>query len=1125
MVGGTEILKYKKELTYAGGTKLVESGNVPGGDDPLILAPDKGGEKTDVYSDNLVYKVFDNKYLYNESDAENVTAGYKKSIMPYLLVELNMKNLYYIIESSGNKIPQSTNEVFYPLMYVENLNPNNKQIMEFFRFQPEVSKDTPGSDLIDIERTDTLFNALNENSYTFTTTYEIPLKVLVERYLPRASVLSSWYMLKEDMEQNASGSTDDSLKVEREIDELITDIKEIYNKSCLTSYSIDGVGSKLEDITMADAGKDGITRYNDTSNKYTFINFARTVLEATRFPVWKEGKDESQWADKEQIYTIYDFLSAFRVHYTITRYEWDEETGEEVEVVVEEGYYTGDIPGISEAVGADGAILEVKLKDNINFILPPSHIELGPNVNTSDGNYSYLYVSQGSGYYQRKEAKGGNLAVREQGEYGLTEEQVKHIIASIRSSSQYGDGYIEIMTDIEQDIIKHKSATLPIKKRLTRVTHNIHHRYMPAFFITNMEEWARSSKFRTELIVNRFRGLVKEGNEVADPRYIIYKTKKARGIKDITVKETPKYRIDMYDKVFGDKDVRENDVLAMLIEWEKNAKSGDESAYTHIRDLYNLIMYCKAYGKEIHENAYTYVYVPEEIIEFDEPLNQIMYWTELLSASPGADPIATYELHTMRGKNPVITWQEVEYDEYPECNGMVYALNPYGSAMVRSLYELASAEGGPYKSSSFYPEHTSPQTTVAYKALTASSGTQLSSAKKDTGMVQYNWGWFAGAGGHEGGDWFGRNLMTDLYSIVFKDVPENERYHKNIKDVDAVSIEDYDFPGIGEKVYNYELDRIKEINSKNAENIVKNYVEEQVVYVPLVASAPGIVVDVRYNATSGFRVKIQHQLNNDADGEGEPYGYNDGTTTYYMHMRRWPLVQEGDYVGAGTVLGYEGTTGNSGTYHIHYEVRMVDNTPQDPTLFVYPIFNPFYYAEKAGESPEYESLMRTVLIDNVKNQVPQEPLLSSTEHLVTIDFDDGYGVYAKIKSDMTDEEKREIINGFVNVDTYIQVEDSGAKTLISAGEATRDKLKNMVESYLNQNGSVILHRKSQKADVVTFDENKNVGTFKEYFAQENDLTKLYQFEGGALVEYDGSIKNSGGGGIDSAAKDSESTDM
>ncbi len=73
---------------------------------------------------------------------------------------------------------------------------------------------------------------------------------------------------------------------------------------------------------------------------------------------------------------------------------------------------------------------------------------------------------------------------------------------------------------------------------------------------------------------------------------------------------------------------------------------------------------------------------------------------------------------------------------------------------------------------------------------------------------------------------------------------------------------------------------------------------------------------------SGTVVKVQTLANS--------YGKNvrvrdaDGNTHYFAHLNDFN-VKEGDTIQAGQVIGYSGNTGNSGSPHLHYEVRHGDN--------------------------------------------------------------------------------------------------------------------------------------------------------------------------------------------------------
>lgn len=74
----------------------------------------------------------------------------------------------------------------------------------------------------------------------------------------------------------------------------------------------------------------------------------------------------------------------------------------------------------------------------------------------------------------------------------------------------------------------------------------------------------------------------------------------------------------------------------------------------------------------------------------------------------------------------------------------------------------------------------------------------------------------------------------------------------------------------------------------------------------------------------------------DATGLGLHVTVGDGAglLTVYGHLSH-VLVNEGEWVGAGTPVGEVGSTGNSTGPHLHFEVRR-DGLPEDPALDLAP---------------------------------------------------------------------------------------------------------------------------------------------------------------------------------------------
>ena len=88
------------------------------------------------------------------------------------------------------------------------------------------------------------------------------------------------------------------------------------------------------------------------------------------------------------------------------------------------------------------------------------------------------------------------------------------------------------------------------------------------------------------------------------------------------------------------------------------------------------------------------------------------------------------------------------------------------------------------------------------------------------------------------------------------------------------------------------------------------------------AAKGGVVTDVGNNSVYGNYIQISH---------------GNGYSTFYGHMRSRAIVNEGDTVTKGQVIGYVGTTGWSTGNHLHLELRI--NGERADALDLYPNLN------------------------------------------------------------------------------------------------------------------------------------------------------------------------------------------
>ncbi len=445
------------------------------------------------------------------------------------------------------------------------------------------------------------------------------------------------------------------------------------------------------------------------------------------------------------------------------------------------------------------------------------------------------------------------------------------------------------------------NAIYDIDDYVLSMTLAIQQKRIATMIIMDVESWSKSAYYTIDIHNNTF--------DYTNYRYVVPHSYLNFGVAKFHIEENPSYRTKYYKDYFSRIDkktsgIKEADVLTMMLKWEEFANSGNETAYAYMRDLYKLIIYIREsrsiFGDlTILENAYSYLYVPDTIWEFREGISQEAYWTQRLAAEmPGMpDALTDDELNTVKVRKDEIEWQILNYDEYEECKDTnsdkvkVYALFPHNSSYVRSYFMQGA----------------------------------LSGTFDDGGYILQ---------GHDSADWLARaainNIIAGDYGI--KD------YEIRLRTARKILAENSTESSLSDAVAALKGTDTSSNYFKLAEQEVMDELNEYKVKSPIVTIASGKVTGAQYDCYSGFSVSVVHSES------GLP-------KTSYVHMRRWPNVQINDIIGPGTQVGYEGTTGNSSGYHLHFNL-WVDSTDKkkSPAEYTAPLFAPFYNKEKIVES-------------------------------------------------------------------------------------------------------------------------------------------------------------------------------
>lgn len=701
------------------------------------------------------------------------------------------------------------------------------------------------------------------------TIYKIPLKTIIGRYMPRLELLYAWSSLKSNITQG-SDVIDNRQSIELG-EEIVTKIKQIYNYVCLNGEQTQSKTKTQLNIKTEEYEE--VPYEYDTSNYNSFVTFEKAGIETSRYLNFED-------VGTEEIKYISDFVSAYTISEKVTLYT---NTANEGELGIPINLSDLNVGAAKrDVLRADGSPEE-------------GYVPISDLNNTES-----LYMIFG--------AKGSEETLKSR---VLAEACAKNNVPND------GTAHIEISIEYSPIFIV---STAKYNKTL-----KIEHRRMPMLLVKSAITWAREIEYTHKIKQELF--------EQTDSSYIVPNCVSSMGIHSFITEETrSEYRGKAYEDIL--ESLQEKDVISMLLTLEMSAEDGVDDCYEYMRELYKLVMASQEYSQigqqKINPKTYTYIYLQDSILYYDDAQTQAIYWQELLGQRGAMDTITKDEVESMRTRDPVLKWQVLEYEKYDECNGKVYALNPFGSAYVRAYMQLAL----------------------------------------DKGLDNLVDGAYE-AGSHEGADLMGRNIIDSML---------------NKKSVSEQGM------SIASKVYDYSLNQLEKVY--NSKDKAKEYLQadllEQSSYMPIVAVAPGVVESVGFNGRSGFNVTIIHDN-------------SETVRTLYCHLKRWPNVNEGDHVGAGTVIGYEGNTGRSGGTHLHFQIMMANagtaTGTVDPEDYIYPTFTPFFYYEKAKEnnfniSNEYMTLYRTVFLMDEnnpgnketggtfeKNSTPRKALLNDYNNL------------------------------------------------------------------------------------------------------------------------------------------------
>lgn len=846
-------------------------------------------------------------------------------------------------------------------------------------------------------------------------TYDIPLKVIVDRFLPKATLLSSWYMLKgEDVADKEKGL----------VGNVLEQIRSIYDEACLQEEETKEIvieESKRDEKQKEEDGTSGEKTIIDYTNNHSSLTMERAYLDISEQYPWEFDKVKVIKPITDLVCGV-DLSSIFGIGIGASTGENNDEitdangkeiypglSDREISQILSEEYVlkNGSKVSLISALG-EGYIRDIM--DDSGMVDYPDIPKDEASVNVS----GYYYAMKDG----EKELITINDLTDDDGRRGIISQIKEKIIARVKAnlSRESKIPQKDIKVWIGNIEISSPKAVFTCEEVKFPISEVVLRKNLATYFPKQATIWSREIGYDN---------YIKNGPKFIDNSTVcLIPNCNEYGYQQMGITSNSMWRTKLYAPIF--QTVRENDVIAMLSELETAANDGVYTANCYIRDLYKLIQYSKQENNEngkpyVDEESYTYINISDEIILFNENTIDQIYWLNHLLATQ-EDPILPEESLTMRTKMYVTAWQNVEYELYPECydeetnTHKVYALWPSGNYIAKSRY--------------------------ATLANVSANGQRYTE----------NWGAYQFNNRHAGVDLYGRRLVTTMKEAYKDGYDQNlsidDSKVKNIETRISIDGRTEVFKDADSAIYAYELYRLAKASGTDDMSVAKSQLDGILDKLskdtPIIAVAPGIVTNVHGGPVCGFRVKIEHTT----DSKNK---------TLYVHMKRWPNVQTGQYVGAGTVIGYEGTTGKSGGVHLHFEMSIGGKNQVFPIPYLYPMFTPFYNEEKAEEAgygmeSEYMSLVRTVF---PVGQIIGEGVVSSPE---TMGVDQG--VKQKINVYLPD--------GTAQKTVIKQVENEDGKV----------KIKNYVPSYPIANSY---------QDLYTYEQNKLTDGIEENLPEVNKI--------------------------------------